>query len=148
MTFKKYLYLIITSLFLATSFAEASVTGPGSSRTNQKITIIGHTGQDPVYKSIGGKDKHTPPINEKPIIVDTQYFDFTNSYLEENLLANNWLTSQHYGGSFYSSADWGDSEFNYTSSQIGNHFANGSIPAPPAFLLLLSGFLVKSRRKP
>ncbi|MDP7005645.1 MAG: hypothetical protein QF718_05490 [Phycisphaerales bacterium] len=148
MTYKKYLYLIIASMFVTTSFVDASVAGSGSGMANQKITIIGHTGQDPVYKSLGGKDKLTSPINKKPILIDTQYFDFTNSYLTGTASPSNWVSSQRSDSTFLSSTGWIDSQTNNLTNQMETQFSGGSIPAPPAFLLLISGFLVKSRRKP
>lgn len=152
MTYMKYLSIATVLLVFTTALADASIAGYGTSRTEEKITIFGHTGQDPVHKSIGWKDKHVPPNHRKPITANSLYFDFTNNTMPEMTNLSNWLATQHDSELFVPTvgtnlAIWNASRSQPPYNQFDTPFEGGLIPAPPAFLLLLSGLASQRRRK-
>lgn len=118
-----------------------------------KVSITGHTGQDPVYRSINGKPDFKDPKLSSPFSSKTLKYEFssslfdiliepvawTNEYLAINGLNtfdNQMRFVLHHGNIF------DDSTFQLHSQQSG-----GSIPAPSTLLLILAGITARSRRR-
>jgi hypothetical protein len=154
----KYLkYTVITLLALVcTTIARGEIDDTENSENPIKLTIFGHTGQDPVYKSIIGKPGFTKP--KKKTAFPRKFVDLEDMFSMDNVLQNttDWLH-------VYSPVDnmnitaWNQSLPQYSNHLYSNQLhdsqvfgtsatGNSSLPAPPAFLLLLAGLTVKKRR--
>ncbi|MBC8200809.1 MAG: hypothetical protein H8E86_02090 [Planctomycetes bacterium] len=151
MTTIKTLVLSICIALCFTAVTPAGLEDEISYIRQTKITIYGHTGQDPVYKSTVGKDGFFIPTKTNPklkafVIEDDPFSNSVINALDiesiglsqpleptDNMLPSPYLNEMHSGFGF--------------SWQHTNGFG-GAIPAPPAFILLISGFLISARRRP
>ncbi len=154
----KYLkYTVITLLALVcTTVASGEIDDTENSENPIKLTIFGHTGQDPVYKSITGKPGFTKPkkktefprkfVNLEDMFSMDVFLLDTTGWLHvyspvDNMNITAWEQSlAQYGNHLYCNNLYDSQVFD--TSVTGN----SSLPAPPAFLLLLAGLTVKKRR--
>jgi len=151
----KYLKFILFALltFVLSTNAEATDSGTGRIQGRGKVSIIGHTGQDPVYKSFDGKKDINYPKQKSKFVRKILQNHFDDSLVE--ILLNAKVLPDK-----FVSID----EFEFVNHQfnqiidIGNQFehsqpipiplpTSNELPAPPAFLLVLAGFATRCRRK-
>jgi len=142
---------IATALGLqSTTFAD--LDNPNSYiRPNIKVSIFGHTGQDPVSKSYGGNyEYYIPPKTSLKINIDVIQHNqntFINYLMTKNESFTTFTTlSSDFTIGFIPAMELLPEQIlDYPDLQ--SNFFEGTIPAPPAFLLLMSGALFRSRRK-
>ena len=133
------------------SLALASITGLREGSIRNHKSLIGHTGQDPVYKSTQGKEiPSLPTWKKEPVLtkIDTDVYISISGILIETPA---WTIGQT-----ISSIDFYSTELPYidtlgstptygTDGYVYN--SNGYIPAPAAFVLLIGGLFTRTRRK-
>jgi hypothetical protein len=150
----KYLKYTIFALVVLSYPLQAVADIPNNVRLAQKrhITIIGHTGQDPVYRSTVGSGPFIEP--ELWFIGGTDSFDSVSIKSVSSLLidSENWadeitsinaLNLSNIPLSFeIGSTYWSNDDF-VPLNTIPN---DSTLPAPPAFLLVLSGIFGRTRR--
>ncbi len=150
---KNLKYIAITFLALVcTTLANGELSDTENSENPIKLTIFGHTGQDPVYKSIIDKPGFSNPKKKTAFVSKIVYQEDTFSIVDVLLDTTDWLP-------VYSVVDNMDITVNelsltqysnqsYDSEVFGNSMTgHGSLPTPPAFLLLLAGLTAQKRRK-
>jgi len=135
----------------STTFAELS--DPNSYiRPNIKVSIFGHTGQDPVAKSYGGSyEYYVPPKTSLKIDIDVIKHNqntFINYLMIKNESTTTFTTlSSDFSNGFTPAMELLPEQI-LDDPELESNFYGGTVPAPPAFLLLMSGALFRPRRKP
>ena len=149
----KYLNITLV-VVLALSFtikAKAEFADPVIFPTKIRVSIIGHTGQDPVNRSFAEELDISIPTLKSKFVQQILKSEFSPALVSGVTKLNDWprrFTPIH------------DSEFNqqlyiinelerlpHDSQSILHSFPSNNIPAPPAFLLMLAGLVTRSRRK-
>lgn len=147
----KYLKIPLLILLILTFSTNARATETGRIQGRGKVSIIGHTGQDPVYKSVAGKHEFKEPKQNSKLVNSIVQNDFSQTLFEillqgsESSGLSNSADSIGYSiPQFNSSIEYGG-HLNH-SSVIPLTLSNG-VPAPPAFVLVLAGFAFSKRRR-
>jgi len=129
----KYLKFILFALltFVLSTNAEATDSGTGRIQGRGKVSIIGHTGQDPVYKSFDGKKDINYPKQKFTVLPDKfvsiDEFEFVNHQFNQIIDIHN--------------------QFEHSQPIPIPLPTSNELPAPPAFLLVLAGLATRYRRK-
>jgi|GEM_PF-6317848 len=150
MTKIKILLLLLVGFLGLTTTADAGLSDLNSYIRPTKLSIYGHTGQDPVHKKFGGDDDSKFPFGQKPKHnpVESLSVPISDILVKEFVQDNATLFTG------YSDVSPSTLEFPYPLDPIGYNPSSlhvggavpGTIPSPPAFLLLASGFFCRRRR--
>lgn len=113
--------------------------------------IFAHTGQDPVYRSLGEDDIFDKPFERKYLLDQQPSFDLVHVIMQNALQDLDWTSVP--SGSVIPESSFEESLLDWSVVQIPISVPfqatpiGSSIPAPPAFLLLLSGVAIHGRRR-
>lgn len=152
MKYLKIVLFVLLALVFPTN-TEAADSDTGRYQGRGKVSIIGHTGQDPVYKSFDGKHEFKDPKQKSKFVRKILQNDFYDSLFE--ILLNTIVLPDRYIS--IDKFEIVDHRFNYTID-FGNQLehtqhipiplpTSNELPTPPAFLLVLAGFATRFRRK-
>ncbi len=144
MTTMKFIFISIIAIVFISSETRADIADPDIGNENTiKLTLFGHTGQDPAPKRDsamwGGPIWTNEKFTKNPMPTKEDLFSLT--YFEKKDNTGNFPNIK---------SDW--STHVELPESVLNDFAlsspplNGSIPAPPASVLFALGFLKKRRR--
>lgn len=151
MTNFKLLLLSIVTILGSSSIVNAGLGNFGQGSQPVKLSVYGHTGQDPVSECTSGMDDYSirtkiafrldgdvsldfPTTFVSQLISDIDVTKTDDSPLSE-------LAIETHPYLDFSSIDYS------RSPSINSMLSGGTVPAPPAFLLLMSGLFSRSRRK-
>ena len=149
----KYLNMTLV-VVLALSFttnAQADFADPVIFSTKIRVSIIGHTGQDPVNRSFAEELTISIPTFKSKFVQQIMKSGLSPFLVSDVTQSNNW-------SSRFTSRQ--DLEFNqqlyvinelerqqYDSQSVLHLLPSNNLPAPPAFLLVVAGLVTRSRRK-
>jgi hypothetical protein len=144
-----YLKCTIFTLIALAVPLQTEATFPGTEQTQTiKVSIIGHTGQDPVYRSLGSKtDYRNPTLKSiavsKVLGVDTHSFIDSSDFSLE--IGQEYISTTNPFGGFCSDIEKIISldDVQFDSYSVSN---SSTVPTPPAFLLLLAVAATRRRR--
>ena len=148
MTKIKLLLLLIVGFLGFTTTANADFGEMNSYFRPSKLSVYGHTGQDPVHKKFGGENDIPFPFGKKPNVnafITESISDMLIKELDQNnpILLNPFASGDTTLFEFSSSFNSIDL-FSNASDVEGAVL--GAIPTPPAFLLLACGLFYRKRR--
>jgi hypothetical protein len=146
----KYLKITLLILLILTFSTNVRATETGREQGRGKVSIIGHTGQDPVYKSFAGKHEFKDQKQNSKFVRSIVQNDFSE-ILIEILLHNSEFPA------IFSPTDTVGYPIPLINPGIElglqlNHYSSipftssSNLPAPPAFLLVLAGIAIRKRR--
>jgi len=147
----KYLKITVLVLLMLAFSTNGIAAETGRGQGKRKVSIIGHTGQDPVYKSFAGKHDFKDPRQNSKFVRNFVLNDFSQTFIEI-LLHNSELPA------IFSPTDTVGYPIPLINPGIElglqlNHYSSipftssSNLPAPPAFLLVLAGIAIRKRRK-
>ncbi len=149
MTNKKILIMSILGTLFLSSISNSSLGDYASGIKAAKLSIYGHTGQDPVAKSILDKDDFFVPTRVNPKLDFVVLNDIPDSIAGQ-------LAMEMDIDPFSSFTDFESPSIINVHDSIFNHdnpissssgLTGATVPAPPAFLVLIGSLFCKSRRK-
>lgn len=146
-----YLLLAIMSVNLLAPTAHAGIAGFKLDGMGVRKPIFAHTGQDPVHRSLGGNSNFNESSKNRKFVDQQPTFDLAFVIVQNTLHGLDWSTvqrssvipEQSYDGELFG---WNGVQDPVLVSVETTPLGSNSIPAPPAFLLLLSGLVIQRRR--
>ncbi len=150
MTNIKLLVLSILGALFLSSVSNAGIGDYASGIKAAKLSIYGHTGQDPVAKSILDKDDFFIPTKATPKLDFEVLHEIPNSIAGQLAME---MDIDPFSSDTYLEAplqiNVNESILNHDNPISANSgFTGATVPAPPAFLILIGSLFSKSRRKP
>ncbi len=145
------IFALVVLVFPLHAIADIPINGSPTRRS--KFTLFGHTGQDPVYKSIGGITMFVKPelnLTCGKTSLDDFHFDTISTLLSDS---TNWINEEILNedlGHLSNSHQFGmeDNNQSYGSlDSLPTLRIDSTLPAPPAFILVVAGFFGCTRRK-
>ena len=146
-------YTLLIFLVIAFSkVASAEFSNIENAQNPIKLTIIGHTGQDPIYKSVFDKPVFINPIKKSPFVDMVTEPELTYSVAELLTDSIGWSNglleiNDMEIAAYQSPLDTIGEQLNGLPSTGNSQLNSGTIPTPPAFLMLLAGLTASKRRK-
>ncbi len=151
MTNYKILLLSIVTILGSSTIASAGHGNFGQGSRSVKLSIYGHTGQDPVSECTDGMDGYSIREKIEFIFDDDMSLNIPTTfvgYLITDIDSTNINTHSLTEFTIQTHTHLDFSLIDYPRSpSINSGLTVGTVPAPPALLLLMSGLLYKSRRK-
>ena len=151
MTTFKILLLTICTVLCFTVVTVAGIDDVNSHIRPTKLTIYGHTGQDPVYKSTGSKDGNYVPTKPNPklhafVIEDDALSNLANTVID--IASIGFSETVETANDAISQSNWNALEESMAGFSSQNSGGLGeAIPAPSAMIVLISGLLIGTKRR-
>ena len=146
-----YLLLAIMSVCFLTPIAQAGLVVIQLDEFREKQLIFAHTGQDPVYRSLGGIYIVDVPLERGLRIDEAPSFDLVDVIVQNALHESNWTSLQSIPNNQVQNFDeelylWNNPQTPILETLQITVLGGWNVPAPSALLLLLSGLAIYGRR--
>lgn len=150
MTSIKYLLPTLAIVFTSQTTL-ASITNPKTSNVLEKVSIYGHTGQDPAPRSFVGNSGSIFHYDDKLFVGISLTLDLHALLLEKAIAELDWTIDFDTPGTTTSIKFDPLAGDMLSPTRVGvrssTPISGGGIPAPPTILLLLSGLAITMRRR-